>query len=138
MNFDELGAIIAENTGLKVCPICGTPFKPYHSRQKTCGTEECKRENHKTQMREREKSGEELERRREANRRWRAKQRRLKKREEQLDEIIERTQRQIDFDNYIKEHGHEYGKLQMQKTLALVPKIDVNLNGAKDKEQENE
>lgn len=142
MTFDELGKIVEEQTGLKTCPICGTPFKPYHSRQKTCGTDECKREHKNKYMRERideaddEQASKWREKKREANRKWRAKQRRLKKRGEQLDEIIKRTQRQIDFDNYIREHGLEYGKLQMQKTLALVPPIDLNIN--KEKESGNE
>ena len=133
MNFDELGAIIAEQTGLKICVVCGTPFKPYNSRQLTCGTEECRRERKNVQMRDKEKSEEEKER----HRKWREKQRRNKRKEEEYDKIIERTQRQIEFDNYIREHGHEYGKLQMQKTLALVPKIDVNINNG-EKENENE
>jgi hypothetical protein len=28
---------------MKKCSICGKEFKPYHSRQKTCGDAECKR-----------------------------------------------------------------------------------------------
>lgn len=142
MNFDELAKIIEQEAGVKVCPICGTPYTPYHSRQKTCGSNECKKESHNAYMRERltnvdEEQAEKIrERKRKNNRRWREKQRRLKKREQQLDEIIERTQRQIEFDNYIREHGHEYGKLQIQKTLALVPPIDLNINTKKEKENE--
>ena len=74
---------------------------------------------------------------RESNRRWRDKQRRLKKREEQMSEIIEKTEQQMKFDKFIKEHGHEYGKYQMQRTLAEVPKIDVNGVIAKHKEEDN-
>lgn len=143
MNFDELNKIVAESAGVSICEICGTPFTPYHSRQKTCGTEECKKQNKKEYMRTRfelaDKETEERLRRShaEANKKWREKKRRAKEREEQLDELHERWKKQADFDEYIRKHGHEYGKLQMQKTLALVPKIDVNIVG-KRKEKENE
>ena len=133
MNLAELEAIMREE-GINLCAICGTPFAPYHSRQKTCGDEECKKAYHTRYMRTRyetadaEKSERWREEHREANRRWRRKQKAIKKRTEQLDKIIERTQKQVDFDNYVKAHGHEYGKLSAEKTLAKVPKIDVNIN----------
>ena len=43
MNFDELNAIVAEKAGVDICPICTTPFYRRDARQKTCGTNECKR-----------------------------------------------------------------------------------------------
>lgn len=136
MNLIEIEKVM-ESNGIKICPICSTPFTPYHSRQKTCGSPECMRARHNDYQRDKAKSEQSKERHREANRKWRAKKSYLQKREGQLNEIIERTQKQVDFDNYIREHGHEYGKLQAEKTLAQVPKIDVNIDtkGEKDNEQ---
>ena len=127
MNLSEIQKVMADN-GVKVCPICGMPFKAYHSRQKTCGSPDCKKEHHNKYLRERELTEEQKESHRNSNRRWRRKKKRIAERTAQLDEIIERTQKQVDFDNYVREHGHEYGKLQAEKILASVPKIDLNID----------
>lgn len=127
MNLNEIQKIMAEN-GVKVCPICGMPFKAYHSRQKTCGSSDCKKEHHNKYLRERELTEAQKESHRNSNRKWRRKKKRIAERTAQLDEIIERTQKQVDFDNYVREHGHEYGKLQAEKILASVPKIDLNID----------
>ena len=55
MNFEELNEIIAKDTGLKFCSVCGTPFKAYTSRQKCCGSPECKRAHHNNYLKERRK-----------------------------------------------------------------------------------
>lgn len=127
MNLNEIQKIMAEN-GVKVCPICGMPFKAYHSRQKTCGSPDCKKEHHNKYLRERKLTEAQKESHRNSNRKWRRKKKRIAERTAQLDEIIERTQKQVDFDNYVREHGHEYGKLQAEKILASVPKIDLNID----------
>jgi len=126
MNFSEIQRLMAEQ-GVNICPICNTPFSAYHSRQKTCGNPDCKRANHNKYLRERKLTEEQKEKHRESNRKWRRKQAQIRERTKQMDEIIERTQKQVDFDNYIREHGHEYGKLQAEKTLSKVPKIDLNI-----------
>lgn len=53
MNFDELEKIIAEEAGVDICPICGTPYKKYHSRQKTCAAEECRKKHRAQYLKER-------------------------------------------------------------------------------------
>lgn len=140
MNLAELEAIM-QAEGVSVCKICGTPYTPYHSRQKTCGTEECKKEYHTLYMRTRYETADEekaerwREQHREANRRWRHKKSALKRRAKQLDKIIERTQKQADFDEYVRKNGLNYGKLSAEKTLAKVPKINVNIEEVKESEK---
>ena len=137
MNFEELSKIIMESADIKICAICGTPFKPRRSNQLTCGSKECMNERRKEYQRKREKTEAEREKHRIANRKWRAKTKALREREEHYDEIIRKTQKQVEFDEFIRQHGHEYGKYQMQKTLAEVPKIDVNIENAKHKEEDD-
>lgn len=129
MNLSELEKIIEEQTGLNICPICGTPFNPYHSRQKTCGSSECKRLQHNLYLQERrrqmrEENIEEFNRyHAAANKKWRKKQKFL----EELDELQEFCREQtilIDTVN-LGVTGIDYGKRQAEKTLASVTKIDV-------------
>ena len=53
MNISELNEIIAKETGVSICPICQVPFTPRHSRQITCGSEECRKAHRKTYLKER-------------------------------------------------------------------------------------
>ena len=132
MNFPEIEKVI-EEAGFSVCPICGTPFKKYHSRQKTCGAPDCKREFHNQYVREYTKRRKEedpiafAKMKAAANRRWRDKLKAVEEREEQLTELQEKWEHTQEFDKFVSEHGHEYGKYSAEKVLATVPKIDVNL-----------
>lgn len=132
MNFDALDEIIKKNTNLNVCPICGTPFRPYHSRQKTCGTEECKRiyRNKSSEERRRSKLAENPEEfrayRREAERKCRKKKREKEVANKNYARIQAYWQRQAELREYKLDGGLDYGKRQVEKTLAQVPKIDVS------------
>lgn len=143
MNFDKLNEIIAKDTGLKFCSVCGTPFKANTSRQRCCGAPECQRAQHNEYLRNRRKRlmEEDADKfrayRRDAMRKYRGKQRKKQESLENLNEAIKRYEAQENFDKYIEEHGLEYGKLQAEKTLAQVPKIDVNIENAKHKEEDN-
>lgn len=134
MDLNEITKII-EESGLKVCPICGTPFTPYHGRQKTCGAEECKRKWHNQYVLDRVKRLKEKDpdawRRyhAKANRKYRHKQKKLQERETELKQLQEKWEKQKEFDRKISEYGHEYGKRSAEKLLAAIPKIDVNLVG---------
>lgn len=136
MKFDEISKLMSE-AGVDVCPICGMPFKRYHRRQKTCGNDECKHEYHKQYMRSwRKKRLEEHPEefrayRAKAMRNYRAKQRALELREEELDEVMQRWRKQSELDRITAEHGMEYGSLSAQKVLAGVEKIDVNIERRK-------
>lgn len=140
MDLTTLTSILSRESGEghKFCCICGTPFKPYHSRQKTCSSPDCRRQAHNAYMRDRrkrliEKDPEAWRKyRREAMRRYRGKKRELIARDRQLKELEKHWQRQAEFDRKISEYGMEYGERQKMKTLASVPKIDVNLEGRKD------
>ena len=129
MNISELEKIIEEQTGNKVCPICSTPFNPRHSRQKTCGSPECKRAFHNEYLRERQKRLKEEDKEAfnkyhaAANKKWRKKQKFL----EELDELQEYCKEQTILAETINLNvtGLDYGKKQIEKTLASVPKIDV-------------
>ena len=132
MNFDLLNEIIAKEAGVNICPICGIPYEKYHSRQKTCGTEECKRLWHNRCVEERrrkmltEKPEEFRAYRREAEK----KTRRKKKQKEMLRKNYKKMQsyweRQIDVKERKIDGGLDYGKKQVEKTLAQVSKIDVS------------
>ena len=134
MDLNEIESILQSESKLKVCPICGTPFKPYHSRQKTCGSEECKNASKSESVKKRssEKKAENPEEykksRRNAMRRYRRKRQALKIRESQLKELSEQWERQLNFDRKVSEYGLEYGKQSAEKVLATVPKIDVNIH----------
>lgn len=138
MELQCLEAILSKTSGNKFCPICGTPFKPYHSRQRTCGAPECKRQWRNQYMRDRTKRqrAEDLEGwrkyHREAVRKSRAKKREMRNRDAQLKQLAKKWEKQAEFDRKVTEYGHCYGEVQKQKILATVPKIDVNLGGHND------
>ena len=135
MDLNKMEAILQEKTALRFCPICGTPFTPYHSRQKTCGNKECRREYHALQVKEyneRQKADDPegyRQKRSAANKRARKKQSKLNTRELQLKELSERWQKQVNFEAKVAEYGLDYGKKSAEKVLASVPKIDVNIYG---------
>ncbi len=132
MNFDELNAIVAEQAGVDICPICGTPFSKYHSRQRTCGTEECKRLWKNKYLRERRDRliAEDKEAFKMAHAEAQRKSRHKKKEVERIARNYARIQehwdRVTEFNKVVADHGFDYGKHQMAKTLAQVPKIDVS------------
>lgn len=138
MDLNEITKILAEESGIHICPVCGTPFTPYHGRQKTCGTEECKRKWHNKYVQDRVKrlKAENLDAWRryhaKANRKYRHKQKQIQERETELKQLQERWDKQAEFDRKISEYGHEYGKRSAEKLLATIPKIDVNLGGKND------
>lgn len=135
--FEELERLIAEKTGSPICPICGTPYIPYNTRQKTCGTEECKREWKCKYLRDRRKrlQEEDYEAYRDycnaAQRKARAKKRTVDRLDEDLAALEEKYRRMEERDKTVFADGMNYGKRQMEKTLALVPKIDVNMDRGK-------
>lgn len=133
MDLNEIELTLKKETDLRVCPICGMPFKPYHSRQKTCGDSECKRIHQCETVKRRtaERKAEDPEEYNTSRRRSVEKYRRNKKklgiRESELKQLSQKWERQLDFDKKISEYGLEYGKRSAEKTLANVPKIDVLL-----------
>lgn len=137
MDLTSIEKILSE-AGIHSCVICGTPFEPYHSRQKTCGSPECKDEYHRRyvkayQKRQREENAEAVRRyKRLKMREYRAKQKELEKREAQLEDMARRWEKQKQFEEKIAEYGYRYGEVSAQKTLATVPKIDVNLERRRD------
>jgi len=132
MNFDELNKIIAEETGVSICPICGTPYSPRHPQQKTCATEECRKAHRAKYMRER------TERLREEDiDGWRAKraaeQRKHRRKKKGLiiaDENLRRAEEYWEREKarrFVEQtDGKEYAKRQVADTLARIPKIDVS------------
>lgn len=132
MNFDELNKIVAKEAGVNICPICGTPFGKYHSRQKTCGTEECKRlwrNKYYDERRRRllKECPEEFRRyRREAEKKTRKKKRERELMQRNYKKMQSYWERQIDVKERKLDGGLDYGKKQVEKTLAQVPKIDVS------------
>lgn len=135
MNFDELNRIVAEEAGINICPICGTPFDKYHARQKTCGTDECKRlyKNQYLKDRKARLMREDVEAFREKRREAQRKSRRKKRRKEVADENYQKMQEYwaSQAERHIETDGLEYGKRQMERTLASIPKIDVNIGEKK-------
>ena len=137
MNFDELNAIIAKEAGINICPICGVPFDKYHSRQKTCGSDECKRLWHNKYFNDRRKrmlaeNPEEFRRyRREAEKKTRRKKREKERMRRNYKKMQSYWERQIDVKEHKIDGGLDYGKKQVEKTLAQVPKIDVNIGEKK-------
>ena len=132
MNFDELNAIIAKEAGINICPICGVPFDKYHSRQKTCGSDECKRLWHNKYYNDRRKrllaeNPEEFRRyRREAEKKTRRKKKEKERMRRNYKKMQSYWERQIDVKEHKIDGGLDYGKKQAEKTLAQVPKIDVS------------
>lgn len=131
MNFKVLDEIVAKHTNNDVhfCAICGTPFRPYHSRQKTCGTEECKRQWSNIRYSKRRKRL--LEKDPEAFRAYRREAERKSRQKKRDAEVAGRNYKKLEEywidknDRVIETDGLEYGKKQVEKTLAQVPKIDV-------------
>lgn len=131
MNISELEKIIEEQTGNKACCICGVPFKPRNSRQRTCGSPECKGAFHNQYLRERNKrlKAEDKEAFNRAHAIAQRKSRQKRKAVEQADRNYAKMQKHweriAEFDKSVADYGFEYGKRQAEKTLASVPKIDV-------------
>ena len=132
-SIEELQAILLEKNQFRFCPICGTPFVPQNSRQKSCGAPDCKRLMHAEYMRfYREKQKAEnpeawKERRRRVQRRYREKKRKRVERDEQLKDLQSRWKKQEEFEKKIAEYGDRYGEVQAAKILQSVPKIDVRM-----------
>ena len=137
MNFDELSNILNEQAGINVCPICGTPFDKRYKQQKTCGKDECKREHKKLYMRERRRKL--IEGDRELYNKYHAEAQRKYRNKKKGKEVVEKNLDKVEeyWENYKGERKgvvvekSDYGKRQMEKTLAMIPKIDVNLEGSK-------
>lgn len=138
MNLGEIEKIMSSHEGIHICPICSTPYKPRHSRQKTCGSESCKKAYHadyvKRKNEERMANNPEAVREYNKNvmRRYRKKQRAIDKRVATLDELEDRWKERAERDKRIAEYGDRYGEVSAQKVLETVPKIDVNLGGNDD------
>ena len=131
MNFNLLNEIIEKEAGVSICPICGIPYDKYHKNQKTCGTDECKRLWHNQYQEERrrkmltENPDEFRAYRREAQRKTRQKKRKAKVADGNYQKLESYWVNKAD--RRLETGGHEYGKRQVEKTLAQVPKIDVNI-----------
>ena len=135
MNFDELNEIVAKEAGVDICPMCGIPFHRRDARQKTCGASECKRLWKNKYLRERRlrliAEDKELfnfrhaEAQRKSRRKKRAKQIALE--DARQDTISEKSIERLESLFVMKTPADEYAERQMAKTLANIPKIDVNL-----------
>lgn len=139
MNFDELNAIIEAETNIPICPICGTPFRKYHKRQKTCGSDICKKgwkslyqKARVMQMRE-----EDIDAFRKYHADAQRKSRHKKKKIDGLTESYRAIEEYWNKERNENVYGLDYGKRQAAKTLASVPKIDVNLKGVSNDRVEN-
>lgn len=129
MQISELTKILNEEAGLSFCEVCGIPFKPRNSRQKTCGSEECKRKYHSRYV------GEQSKKKREENpedvrrygRTMMRKYRQNQKTAEALDDMEEYWRKREEINKRVT--GIDYGKRQAERTLASIPKIDVNIGG---------
>lgn len=139
MNFDSLGKIISDEAGVDICPICDTPFYKRDARQKTCGTNECKRLWKNKYLRERRlrliEENKELfnARHAEAQRKSRQKKRAEKIASEitEPDTMSMKNIKRLESLFVMQEPADEYAERQKAKTLALVSKIDVNLEEKK-------
>lgn len=132
MSFSELSEIIAKETGVSICPICGVPFKKYHYRQITCASPECKKahraeylKNRTARLRE-----EDIDLYRQKHNEAQRKCRRKKKGITDINEGLKKAQdyweRQEQKHQLEKPDGKEYADRQIERTLSKVPKIDVN------------
>ena len=143
MGFEELEKILEEmDENVRYCEICHTPFKPKNNQQHCCSSAECQRakmrryqrkylEEHRDEMREKYRDT-----KREYQRKYREQRKSLRNRAKELDDAIDKTDRQVAFDNFVKEHGWEYGKIQAQKTLAMIEPIKLTLDEPKKKGEE--
>ena len=132
MNFDELNEIVAKEAGVSICPICQMPFKPYHSRQITCASEECRKAHRNEYLKEytAKVKAEDIDdwraKRAAAARKHRRKKKGLIVQDENLrraEEYWERQERKRQLD---KPDGKGYAERQIADTLSKVPKIDVS------------
>lgn len=142
MNFNILNEIIEKEAGVSVCPICDTPFYRRDARQKTCGTDECKRLWKNQYLRERRlrliAENKELfnfkhaEAQRKSRHKKRAEQierenRESIRQEKMSAEDIERLEALL----VMKTPADEYAERQRAKTLASIPKIDTKIGEKK-------
>lgn len=138
MNLENLENILSEHSGNKYCPICSTPFKPYNSRQKTCGSPECKKQYHAEYVKEhnrkfrKENPTAARERSKKSMRKFRAKQKAVENRIDNLGKQLEYWEKQEEFDRKIAEYGHRYGEVAADKLIKSIPKIDTSLEGNQD------
>lgn len=136
MKFEEISQTLRE-AGVSVCPICGMPYKPYRKTQLTCGEKECRRVMNSRQTAERarrrlaENPEEERKKRAEAAKKYRHKQKTSRMFEEQLERIKELTEHWEEKEDAIV--GEDYGKRQMEQTLASLSKIDTSMNREQNK-----
>lgn len=132
MNIQELNEIIAKETGLSICPICQMPYKPRHSRQKTCASEECVKAYRAEYHRERvsrlrtEDIDEFRKKQNEAQRKCRRKKKGLSTVDDNLRKAQEYWERREQMLFIEQTDGTEYAKRQVTRTLSQVQKIDVS------------
>ena len=139
MNFDELNAIVARDAGVDICPICSIPFYKRDARQKTCGAKECKRYWKNKYLRERRfRLFAEIKelfnfRHAEAQRKSRRKKRAeyIAHEDAKSDTISAENIERLESLFVMKTPADEYAEGQVAKTLARVPKIDVNIGSKK-------
>ena len=140
MDINELNEIIAKETGLSICPICQMPYKPRHSRQKTCASEECVKAYRAEYHRERvsrlrtEDIDEFRKKQNEAQRKCRRKKKGLSTVDESLRKAQEYWERREAQFHTEKPDGKQYAERQIARTLSQVPKIDVSGFGKERKE----
>lgn len=135
MNFDKLNEMVAKKAGVDICPICGTPFRRRDARQKTCGASECKRLWKNKYLRERRLRliAEDKElfnyRHAEAQRKSRHKKRaeQIARENAEQDTISIENIERLESYFVMQTPADEYAERQRAKTLASIPKIDVNL-----------
>ena len=128
MNFDELNKMVSEAAGVNICPICGCPFKKYNLQQATCGDKECKRLYKNNYLKEwrKKRVKEDPDGFREYRRKHRHKKgKSVKAIDNDLAELQEYWSGVEEKDRRIS--GDDYGKKQAEKTLAQVPKINVDI-----------
>lgn len=139
IEFEELEKIVSEEAGVEICPICKTPFYKRDARQRTCGTNECKRLWKNKYLRERRLrliaedkewfNFQHAEAQRKSRHKKRAKQ--IAWENAKDDTIGEKNIERLESFFVMKTPADEYAERQIKKTLALVPKIDVNLDRGK-------
>ena len=144
MNLNEIEKIMSRHENVHICPICSMPFAPSNARQKTCGNKECKKAYRNQYIKQynakRMKENPEAVREKNAKtmRKYRRRQKALEDRATELAEMDARWQKQLDLERKIAEYGAKYGEVSAQKVLEKVSKIDVNLKGETDGNQDNQ
>ena len=135
MNIEQLNKIIAKETGLSICPICQMPYRPRHSKQKTCGNEECRKAHRAKYLKERTErlKAEDIDLFRQKHNEAQRKHRRKKKGLSTVDDNLRKAQEYWERREqalFVEQtDGREYAKAQVARTLSQVPKIDVNSFG---------